>query len=291
MKNISKILLVIKLTLLLITRTIAPMENGIQKLPPELLEHILCSNLISIIKDINTNKIKNILDFCKYFSKEDIEILLGSRLTCSYFNEVIAGRINKLRDIFINLKDDWTKIYKGYDKNNLNQMLKNKLSSNPPNLKKCCRIIFAGANPNIKNNWGSTTLILAAQLNRVEIVKLILLKSDIKVDKNRCGNTALMWAASFGNVEIVKLLLKFGANPNSRHISGNTVLMDAVYSGDINIVKLLLEHGAAASSSSNNGDTALNIAKREKHIDIVNLIINYQNKNNCNWANNICLIS
>ena len=72
--------------------------------------------------------------------------------------------------------------------------------------------IDAGYDLNIKNEYGFTSLIIAAIINNLEIVKF-LLNAGADIDKqNNSGNNALIWAASNNNREIVELLLDYGAD-------------------------------------------------------------------------------
>ena len=105
-------------------------------------------------------------------------------------------------------------------------------------------LIEAGANVNIKNEFGTTILMEATTYDYREIVKMLLRAgADVNV-KDVFGNTALIYAAYIGHTEIVKMLLEGGADVNAKDRDGNTALMKAAEEKNTEIVKMLLEDGA-----------------------------------------------
>lgn len=70
-----------------------------------------------------------------------------------------------------------------------------------------------GANPNAKNNRGTTALMMAAQFNRNSKVVKALIEAGADIDaKNHKGNTALMYAAMRNNPETVRAIYDAGAD-------------------------------------------------------------------------------
>lgn len=92
----------------------------------------------------------------------------------------------------------------------------------------------AGVNPNTKNKAGLTPLILAVNMNKVDIVKALLAGGANTEDrlpekavaggrmKDPDGMTALMVAAKSGFREIVSALLAGKADKNAKSASGKT---------------------------------------------------------------------
>ncbi len=73
--------------------------------------------------------------------------------------------------------------------------------------------IESGANPNIRDESGSTLLIIASRLGHEHLVKLLINSCvDLNI-RNNDGNTALIVAASYGYANILTRLLDAGANP------------------------------------------------------------------------------
>jgi len=72
-------------------------------------------------------------------------------------------------------------------------------------------LIEAGADINIKNNYGVTSLMLASEGGYKEIVKLLIEASADINAKNIFGDTALMYAYENNHKEIIDLLKRYGA--------------------------------------------------------------------------------
>jgi len=74
-------------------------------------------------------------------------------------------------------------------------------------------LLKSGADPNIKNNYGNTALILAAEEGQTAIVGSLLKSGADPNIKDNSGSTALIRAAEMGRTAIVDSLLKSGADP------------------------------------------------------------------------------
>lgn len=106
------------------------------------------------------------------------------------------------------------------------------------------QFLAAGMNPNLKDPYGSTVLMLAAEKGLTPIVIALLDGGADKEVKDTAGNTALAWAAGEGHAETVKALLDRGANVNAANTSGKTALMAAVQYQHNDVVELLKQAGA-----------------------------------------------
>ena len=114
------------------------------------------------------------------------------------------------------------------------------------------------------DEYGDTSLTVAALRGRVAIVKL-LIDHNAKVNaQNHLGNTALLRAIQEDLkdefMETVQILLKHGANAGHQNKKGLTPLMKAAELSDGDaavIMQHLLEGGVALDAKDNEGRTAL----------------------------------
>ncbi|CAG8538725.1 962_t:CDS:2 [Paraglomus occultum] len=104
----------------------------------------------------------------------------------------------------------------------------------------------------------NTTLIIAAQYDYLEIVKLFVSVFPDSVDMaNKKGQTALILACKEGHIEIIKFLLGNGANINQTDHDGNTALHYAAAWDRFQVVKFLIESGIHYNVKNAAGWTAL----------------------------------
>jgi len=99
----------------------------------------------------------------------------------------------------------------------------------------------AGDDVNERNHLGGSALIVAAQYNHIEVLRILLRDQQIDVNlQDDSGETALMKAASEGHTEIVKTLCRRrDLDVNIQDSTGWTTLMHA--RGKQGIVKTLLK--------------------------------------------------
>jgi len=115
----------------------------------------------------------------------------------------------------------------------------------------------------IRDQRGSTPLILAAYYNHGTIVTS-LLKHGAQVDeKDGVGNTALMGVCFKGYVEIAERLMKAGANVNTTNTMGASCLIFAITFNQPEIASLLIAHGADVDIKDARGNTALDHARMQ----------------------------
>jgi ankyrin repeat protein len=105
-------------------------------------------------------------------------------------------------------------------------------------------LLNKGANPNVKDEYGDTSLTLASRLSYTEIVEQLLSNGADPNVQNKYGETALIRASRYGYLDIVQILLSNGADPNVQDKCGGTALMNASCNGDLDIVQILLSNGA-----------------------------------------------
>lgn len=113
----------------------------------------------------------------------------------------------------------------------------------------------------------------AAQLGRLDAVKLFN-KRGVDVNlADGSGRTALYWAAVKDHCEMVPYLLKQGASLEIRDDWGDTPALHAAIKGNTSIVKILLNHGADLEDVDDNGRTMLSWAAGQGHEDTTRLLL------------------
>ena len=107
------------------------------------------------------------------------------------------------------------------------------------------RLLKAGADPDLANDYGVTPLMLAIRNRSAGMVEL-LLDEDADPDVTLWnGVTPLMAAARTGNMAIVEALIDAGADVNAAEPRrSQTALMWAISAGNPDAARLLIENGA-----------------------------------------------
>ncbi|MEM6780323.1 MAG: ankyrin repeat domain-containing protein [Pseudomonadota bacterium] len=118
-------------------------------------------------------------------------------------------------------------------------------------------------------------LLLAARVNCVNVVELLIKLGEDINQTGKNGATALMYASLEGHVRVVELLLKYDElNVNQINAGKGTALMQAAVQGHIPAVKLLLSHNAIrVNMADENGVTALIFAVIKNHKNLVKELI------------------
>ncbi len=105
-------------------------------------------------------------------------------------------------------------------------------------------LLVSGANPNAREQDGSTALAWAAIRGNADTASRLLGAGADPDLAGALGVTPLSLAIENGADEVTRLLLEHGANPNAARESGETPLMTAARLGQVQILKLLLDRGA-----------------------------------------------
>lgn len=132
-------------------------------------------------------------------------------------------------------------------------------------------LLAKGANPNARDQTGSTALHLAAYISSDVKFARLLVKNGATVDaRSDDGRTPLMQAALWKRNSTARFLIQQGADVNAHDNEGFTPLMFAAMAypggnvaypgGDAEAVKLLLANGADVHARANGGKTALTFA-------------------------------
>ena len=133
--------------------------------------------------------------------------------------------------------------------------------------------LWAGADPNYRDDDGRSALPAAVELGDSGIVPLLL---DAGADPNARtadGEPVASLAARAGDAGILALLLDAGADPNATDESGVAVLVGAVVQSDAEIVRMLLEAGADPNTLSEEGLAVLAIAVDRGDVEVARLLL------------------
>jgi hypothetical protein len=121
---------------------------------------------------------------------------------------------------------------------------------------------------------GSTPLQWAVYKNDVtETRRLLRAGADVSLGNNY-GATPMSLAAEVGNTDMLRLLLEVGANPDSPTTDGQTALMAVARTGSVDAAEALLDHHATVDAREKwGGQTALMWASARRHPEMMQLLI------------------
>ena len=125
---------------------------------------------------------------------------------------------------------------------------------------------------NVKDERGSTPLLLAAYYGHLEVVQYLLAAGADIDAKDSTGNTALMGVCFKGYEDIAEVLVESGANVNHINSMGATGLIYAATFNKIAIAKMLLEHGADVNIKDARGNTALDNARMQEAMEMIDIL-------------------
>ena len=120
--------------------------------------------------------------------------------------------------------------------------------------------IWAGADPNYRDEDGSSALPVAVELGDAAIARTLL---DASADPDAFtsdGEPVATLAVRGGESEILETLLDAGADPNAKDESGIAVLVLAVIHGVAEMSRMLLDAGADPNTLAEEGLSVLAIA-------------------------------
>lgn len=130
-------------------------------------------------------------------------------------------------------------------------------------------LIERGTSPDTQDENGSTILIHAAYSGNTKLVKFILKKGASINIKNNFGNSATMLAA---NIEIAQLLITHGGDIFSINNNGENSLHLAVLSDRYEMVEFFVKKDLNIDHLSNNELSALDYARSQKNEAIINYL-------------------
>lgn len=145
------------------------------------------------------------------------------------------------------------------------------------------QLLAAGAAVNTRMTWGQTSLHMAARIQSLDLVR-VLLEAGANpnlVDGDRYTPTILACQTSAfegaelhqQRLEILRLLQKAGANIHLRDAQGDSALLFAVDSGDIGAVRFLISKGVSIRERGQNGTTVLHRAASQADPEMIQYLI------------------
>jgi ankyrin repeat protein len=154
-------------------------------------------------------------------------------------------------------------------------------------LKFASNLLEAGAEPEIRGEFGHNALHLAVWAGRQDLTDLLIVNPRVNINSpiattqaRNGGQTALILAAHIGYTKIVDRLLEAGAEVNTLDNQGISALQWAVSGNHLQVVDLLI---AAPEIDINNrdrcsedevgGKSALMLAAREGNVEIVTSLV------------------
>ena len=157
------------------------------------------------------------------------------------------------------------------------------------------RLLRAGADVSIANNYGVTPMTLAAEVGSTAMLRLLLEAGADADSPNPEGQTALMAVARTGNVEAAELLLREGAAVDARERwGGQTALMWASARRHPAMMRLLISKGADVNARSTVRDYQRHVTAegRPKSLDSGGLTpLLYAARENCRACVDVLLDS
>lgn len=201
---------------------------------------------------------------------------------------------NRINSIYTLLNDKNHQIDLNIENNEkdtaLNILLKAKKISREDKLELIKNFIKMGSNPNIKNKNGNSALHIATLFGDKDLVKALILNyKNIDINSlNNKGRTVVYLAAELNKVDILKEFLELGADLNIKDIYSLTPLDIAVLNKNIEAVKVLLDPGFISPLNINSttdesvkkynkkfsgGESALHFAYYIESEDIADLLI------------------
>ena len=147
------------------------------------------------------------------------------------------------------------------------------------------RLLRAGANVALANNYGASPMTLAAEVANTAILRVLLEAGASADSPNPEGQTALMAVARTGNVDAAKLLVDHGATVDAKEKwGGQTALMWASARRHPEMMQLLISSGADVNAASIDRDYQRHVTAegRPKSLDSGGLTpLLYAARENC----------
>eukprot|EP00968_Pinguiococcus_pyrenoidosus_P020344 scaffold2353_cov178-Pinguiococcus_pyrenoidosus.AAC.1 len=151
------------------------------------------------------------------------------------------------------------------------------------------KLLAAGANLEVANDFGWMPLHIAAGNGHLEVVQALLDSGANKEAANKNGTTPLRVAVENGHLEVVQALLDNGASttPLPEYLIAHTIHI-AAHNGHPDVVQALLDRGANKEAANNNGWTPLYIAAQNGQLEVVRALLehgaNKEAANNNGWT-------
>ncbi|KAG8199145.1 hypothetical protein JTE90_015980 [Oedothorax gibbosus] len=149
------------------------------------------------------------------------------------------------------------------------------LASQQGRFETCRLLLDLRADSNAIDNKGQTPLLLAAENDHSEVVKLFLQqKPDLVSKASSNGITCAHIAALKGSVAVIKGLMKFDPKlvTTARSKNNSTALHQAAAGGNAEVVTVLLQSGSNPNDETDEGYTPLHIAAKYGHVAVLHAL-------------------
>ena len=135
--------------------------------------------------------------------------------------------------------------------------------------------VINGADINLKDENGTTALIMATTNGNLEIIKYLSDERGLEINaQDDNEKTALMYAAMSGNLEIVKYLVEERrVDMNVKDSQGHNAFMYAIMEGHLEVVKYLIENGTNINDRNRYNSTALMLASLNGKFEVAKYLI------------------
>lgn len=130
-------------------------------------------------------------------------------------------------------------------------------------------LLDSGANPLLKDNYGSTVLHIAAAEGAMEECKKLLAHPHAKIlvtEPDNHGDSPLHYAASRAQIDAIQLLIDSGCDVNAKNVKNATPLHYAAKVNELKAVKTLIFNGAAINFVDDTGRTFLDYMRNAEHV-------------------------
>jgi ankyrin repeat protein len=147
-------------------------------------------------------------------------------------------------------------------------------------LKTAESLLSGGLNPDSRDRFGQTPLIIAATFGDNKIASLLLsYHADPNAalkrqpDVGQLAATPLQCAARTGNLQMAGMLINAGAEVNATGEAGRTPLSFAVSSNHLDMIRFLIEKGAEVIVRDAEGASPLDDAAWRGSLDVVAMLL------------------
>lgn len=138
-------------------------------------------------------------------------------------------------------------------------------------------LVDRGCNLSLKDDDGDSVLHMACMSGNLDIVKYLLSRDDIDLDKRgKYGDTAVMVAALNGHRKSFDLLVSKGCMLSLQSENGDTILHMACIGGNTSITKKLLDKSEEhINGRGQHGKTPVMVAAEKGDIEMFNVLVEH----------------
>ncbi len=136
-------------------------------------------------------------------------------------------------------------------------------------------LLDAGADPNVRDEGGSTSFMYAAQEGNTHAMALMIAHGADPGARTPDGRSALARAADAGYVDAVRMLLELGAAPDEQIPGDGILLHETAFENRLEQARLLLQKGADPNKQDRQKRTPLHSAAYRGNAEMVQLLIEF----------------